>query len=129
MSNTVKESYVPAWTKFGWTPWGYDAETLPPDKSEMFPDDLDASPDCIEQFLQHNEVFKNGLRGTTCHMDSYMTVVDFKALDTALDVLVNTYDPTKDDWGKVVARWNNGANTQIPAKICAIEITHAFVDK
>jgi len=39
----------------------------------------------IEQFLQDENVFENGLNGRPCHMDSYMTVIDFGKLKTAIN--------------------------------------------
>ena len=35
----------------------------------------------LEDSLQEAHIFLNGIRGTPCHSDSYMTVVDFVALD------------------------------------------------
>ena len=38
----------------------------------------------IEQFLQDENVFENGLNGRPAHMDSYMTVIDFGKLKAAV---------------------------------------------
>jgi hypothetical protein len=38
----------------------------------------------VEDYLQNNNCFLNGLTDKPCHMDSYMTVVDYKNIDKAL---------------------------------------------
>lgn len=38
----------------------------------------------VEQYLQDAKVYRNGLTDRVCHMDSYMTVIDFPSLDKAL---------------------------------------------
>jgi len=109
-------------------PWGWNADDKPEPKGEIFkaadePDVLYG----IEDFLQHNQVFLNGLRNTPCHMDSYMTVVDYKAVDKALKLLHDTYAPTKEDWQVLVDAWDTQPNTQIPAKLVATEVRHLYI--
>jgi len=88
-----------------------------------------ASTEAIESFLQHNEVFKNGIRNTPCHMDSYMTVVDFNALDTALDILITEYNPSEKEWNNIVNSWLNNSNNQPPAKLIASYINRKLINK
>lgn len=66
----------------------------------------------IEDYLQEQGVFKNGISGKRAHSDSYMTVVDFENLDKALKA---DYD-----WDAFADKVSEGINTQIPMKIvCA----------
>ena len=119
--------YIPSWTSFNWTPWGFGKGYEKPSRDEMFNNTLDGRwkhvcTNTIEDFLQHNEVFKNGIRGNPCHMDSYMTIVDYNALDTALEVLIEEYKPTEQEWNNIVESWLSNPNNQPPAKIVAYHI-------
>jgi hypothetical protein len=129
MENT---DYIPTWSKFTWTSWGFSSNCSPPSREEMFSEfgfnskwKL-ASTLCIEDFLQHNEVFQNGMSGQSCNMDSYMTIVNYKALDRAIKILEEHYNPTKEEWGNVCNSWLLGINTQPPAKIVARYIKNKF---
>ncbi len=63
----------------------------------------------IEDYLQEQGVFKNGISGKTAHCDSYMTIVDFENLEKALKAPY--------DW-KAFREWVlDDSNTQIPMKI------------
>ena len=113
-------------------PWGFTAEDKPPEKDEYFPP-MTASPETvwacclgIEDFLQHNGVFVNGIKGTPCHMDSYMTVVDFARLDKCIALLVEHYEPSKEQWKRLTDHWLTNYNSQPPARIVGIEICHKF---
>jgi len=129
----TKQKYIPSWTQFNWTPWGLGEKYEDkPTKEEMFCADCGGkwkyvSTNAIEDFLQHNEVFKNGMRGTSCHMDSYMTIVDYNALETALDILVEHYKPTAKEWKNIVDAWLSNPNNQPPAKLVAYYIERTFV--
>jgi hypothetical protein len=130
----TKEKYIPSWTEFNWTPWGFgkDHEDKP-SKEEMFLNNFDGkwnqvSTHAIEDFLQHNEVFKNGFRNTSCHMDSYMTIVDYHALETALDILIEEYNPSPKEWNNIVEAWMSNPNNQPPARIVALTIKRKFVE-
>ena len=131
MSETTYESNL---TEDGlWkNPWGFTAEDKPPKKHEYFPS-MEAPSDhvwsaCIylEDFLQHNGVFVNGLRGTTCHMDSYMTIVKYDRLDKCVALLVEQYEPSKEQWQRLTDHWLRNANSQPPVRIVGIEICHKF---
>lgn len=113
-------------------PWGYEANTPPPEKVELFPAEDSAPEDLwlactsIEDFLQHNGVFVNGIRGTTCHMDSYMTVVEYARLDRCIILLEKHYTPTKEQWRRLTDHWLCNYNSQPPARICALHICSKF---
>ena len=55
----------------------------------------------IEELLSDLEVFFFFFSGQPAHMDSYMTVIDFGALRTALKK--NTF--SRKDWDKAVEYW------------------------
>lgn len=59
----------------------------------------------IEQFLQDEDVFLNGISGKPAHMDSYMTVLDYGALRTALKK--NPF--SQDDWNTAISYWETQA--------------------
>jgi hypothetical protein len=113
-------------------PWGYDSSDAPPKRCEYFPkpdapsDHVWGACTSIEDFLQHNAVFVNGIRGTTCHMDSYMTCVVYARLDRCIEILEKQYAPTKEDWRRLTDHWLCNANTQRPARICALHICSKF---
>ncbi len=126
--------YIPSWTQFNWTPWGFGkGYEDKPTKQEMFSNNFNGkwdyvSTDCVEDFLQHNEVFKNGFDNRTCHMDSYMTCVDHAALETALNILTEEYKPTAEEWNNLVKTWLANQNNQPPAKMVAYYIQRKFVN-
>lgn len=113
-------------------PWGYKSNDQPPPKERYFPaddctdDELWGACRWLEDFLQHNGVFVNGIRGTTCHMDSYMTVVEYARLDRCIILLEKHYAPTKEQWRRLTDDWLCNANTQPPARICALHICSKF---
>jgi len=66
----------------------------------------------IQDYLQEQGVFYNGISGKRAHRDSYMTCVDFEKLDEALKADF--------DWQTFADKVSAGVNTQIPMKIvCA----------
>jgi hypothetical protein len=113
-------------------PWGYESSSQPPAKVELFPAEDSAPEDLwlactsIEDFLQHNAVFVNGIRNTPCHMDSYMTCVVYARLDRCLEILEKQYAPTKEQWKRLTNHWLCNANTQPPARICALHICSRY---
>ena len=113
-------------------PWGYEVNTPPPQRCEYFPkpdapsDHVWSACTSIEDFLQHNGVFVNGIRGTTCHMDSYMTVVEYARLDRCIMLLEKHYAPTKEQWRRLTDHWLCNANSQPPARIVGLHICGRF---
>lgn len=55
----------------------------------------------IEEYLQSKIVFISGINGRRTHMDSYMTIIDFTALQNA--VKENSY--TREDWTEAARYW------------------------
>ncbi len=82
--------------------------------------------DAMEDFLQHNRIFINPFMGTTCHSDSYGTVVDFAALDKALAVLNEHYQPVAKDWMKHLKYWLGNSNMQPPLRLVALTIARKY---
>lgn len=57
----------------------------------------------IEQYLQDNDCFVNGINGKTCHMDSYMTVIVFEKIEPAI-----ANSPfTLDEWKEAIDNWKS----------------------
>lgn len=80
----------------------------------------------MEDFLQHNKVFISGIDGRTCHSDSYGTIVDYEALETAVKVLKDKFDLTLDDWKITLDYWLGNPNMQPPLKLVASYIQRKF---
>jgi len=112
-------------------PWFGHDNNEPPPRTDFFgpSDDLHVSYGRrlrLESFFQHNGVFINGVRGTPCHMDSYMTCVDFGALDRCLALLDEQYEPAAEDWSAAVNMWVNGINMQPPSRIVGLIIANRY---
>jgi hypothetical protein len=56
----------------------------------------------IEDYLQFEGVFVNGLTDRPAHMDSYMTVIDFKILDS---VDLEKFKP--EEWQQAIEEWSS----------------------
>ncbi len=67
----------------------------------------------LEDHLQANHVFKNGFDGRPCHSDSYMTIVDFAALDAAFA----KSEFSADDWKVGCEYWLTNENMQPPLRL------------
>lgn len=116
----VESLYMNNTNIFCWpSPWGFEESSPPPKKEELFPDDELPSTWGIEDFLQHNNVFLNGITGQPCHSDSYMTVLDFKASEKCVTLLEETFKPIKKDWQNLVNSWLGSPNTQPPLRLFA----------
>jgi len=99
-------------------------------KSDLFSKDgADYIWEAMEDFLQEHEVFKNGLNARPCHSDSYMTIVDFKALNKALDELDKKWKLTLDDWSATLRYWNENPNIQPPLRLVAATIERRYESK
>lgn len=71
----------------------------------------------LEDFLQHNNVFVNGMTNRPCHSDSYMTCVDFVAFDKAVKLLNETVKAVPSDWLPFAKNWAFGVNMQPPLRL------------
>jgi hypothetical protein len=80
----------------------------------------------MEDFLQHNAVFYNLIKGTTCHSDSYMTGVAYGNLKFALDTLDAQFSPTADDWRGLVDSWLTNVNHQPPLRFVALHVARRY---
>lgn len=72
----------------------------------------------IEDHLQANHVFKNGFSGQPCHSDSYMTLVDFAALDAAFA----KSEFSAENWKYACEYWNTNENMQPPLRLVGLTI-------
>lgn len=71
----------------------------------------------LEDFLQHNKVFVNGMTGRPSHSDSYMTCVDFNVLDATIKLLNETVGAVPSDWLPFAKSWAFGINMQPPFRL------------
>lgn len=112
------------------SPWGLEKDSEPHPREELFPPADSKGPGTwyLEDFLQHNGVFYNGLRGEDhpCHSDSYMTCVSFDRLTKCIDLLQETYGPTTEEWKLQTDRWLGSPNMQPPLRIVANTICGRF---
>jgi hypothetical protein len=67
----------------------------------------------VEDSLQEAQVFLNAIRGTPCHSDSYMTVVDFVALGKWIKSQV--FD--RDHLQSCIDYWTTNLNMQPPLRL------------
>ncbi len=104
------------------SPWGFKENEPVPDKAE-FVREGKLNYLFFEDFLQHNAVFYNLLQNRVCHMDSYMTGVDYDNLDFCFDLLSETYQVSKGQWGGYLDKYEaDQPNMQIPAKIALFHL-------
>lgn len=59
----------------------------------------------VEDFLQNEGVFLNGNSGETAHMDSYMTVIDFVKLRSAVEKI--KAELSEEEWAEVLDDWSD----------------------
>ncbi len=78
----------------------------------------------IEDFLSDNEVFVSGIDGRPTDMDSYMTIIDFGALRTAMKL--NTFK--KEDWQTSIDIWRKHQKSCPIAKILAETVEPHLVE-
>lgn len=59
----------------------------------------------IEDILQNDNVFLNGISGRPSHMDSYMTIIDYVVLEKSLDKIILTTD----QWNEMIIYWEGNS--------------------
>lgn len=69
----------------------------------------------VEDYLQQNSVFVNGISGKPAHQDSYMTIVDLDALNKCIENCPFDKNQVK----KSIEYWLEDPNNQPPLKIVA----------
>lgn len=112
-----------------WTSHLLDEPNVPPaELSAIIPDANDHGFRCssgFEQLLQDNHVFINGIKGTPCHSDSYMTCVDYARLKIVLDALEAQFAiaPTVI---KGLIDTLEGINQQIPMRLVAADLRNRY---
>ena len=77
----------------------------------------------IEDHLQDSMVFVSGFDGRRAHSDSYMTLVDFPALDRAL--LTDVFTP--EEWLEAAEYWATNENMQPPLRLVSMIAKRRFV--
>jgi len=61
--------------------------------------------DSMEDLLSEHNCFVNGFTNKPSHSDSYMTVLDFIALNKAWEIIKNNY--TKEQWLSACGYWKS----------------------
>ena len=61
----------------------------------------------VEDFLQGQKVFQNGLDGRCAHLDAYNTIIDYELLDAAISKIRNHYTPKQ--WKDMAEYWSGNA--------------------
>jgi hypothetical protein len=110
------------------SPWGFNADEPVPVKQELFPapDFKGVSTWAMEDFLQHNGVFVHGVRGNSCHSDSYMTVMSYDRANKCVDLLQETFSPTPEEWKILTDAWLSNPNMQPPLRLFALLVCRRF---
>ncbi len=62
--------------------------------------------------FQDGHCFLNGFRNTPCHPDSYMTVLDYSAVDKTFKIIQDEYNLPKEKWLAFCDFWVNHTNKQ-----------------
>lgn len=108
--------------------WSVANEDGTLEKTNFFPSDPEQFDMIggVEDFLQHNKVFINGITGNTAHSDSYMTIVDYDALEKALNAVDDKFKPTKEDWKVCIDYWKNNVNMQPPLRLVSAYIGRRY---
>jgi hypothetical protein len=117
--------------RFWPSPWGLEERDSPPPRVEFFPESESPSAWAaarlsVEDFWQHNAVFYNLLRGTTCHSDSYMTGVAYGNMNKACAEMRDAYQLTKDEALRLAEGWLSSPNTSIAMRIAVCEFARFF---
>jgi hypothetical protein len=78
----------------------------------------------VEDSLQEAGIFRNGIRDTPCHSDSYMTLVCYRRLDQWMPA--QTFPRDLLDY--CIQYWSTNPNMQPPLRIVAASLKR-FLEK
>ena len=99
-------------------PYGHPFWLGKPTREELIDDSYLGLLDAI----QSGHVFLNGIKGTPCHCDSYMTIFDYNAFDKVFEILNTEFNITKEEWSAFADYWINHINAQPMTKIMGLTI-------
>lgn len=70
------------------------------------------SPLLLLDMFQGGHCFLNGIKNIPCHPDSYMTVLDYDAVDRAFKIIQHEFSLPKEKWIAFCDYWINHINKQ-----------------
>lgn len=76
--------------------------------------------------FQNGHCFLNGFRNTPCHPDSYMTVLDYSAVDKTLKIIQDEYNLPKEKWLAFCDFWVNHTNKQPITCLLGLHVKRKF---
>ncbi len=91
-----------------------------PTREELF----EAWPFGLLDAFQSGHCFVNGIRETSCHPDSYMTVLKYDRVDAVMDILNTEFAITQAEWIAFADYWIDHINRQPITCIMGYHIRH-----
>lgn len=88
-------------------------------------DDGDNSLLLLDLF-QGGHCFLNGIKNTPCHPDSYMTVLDYDAVDKTFKIIQDEYSLPKEKWIGFCDFWLNHTNRQPITCLLGLHLRRKF---
>lgn len=76
--------------------------------------------------FQNGHCFLNGIRNTPCHPDSYMTVLDYDAVDKTFKIIQDEYSLPKEKWIGFCDFWLNHTNRQPITCLLGLHLRRKF---
>lgn len=83
-------------------------------------------PLALLDLFQGGHCFLNGIRNTPCHPDSYMTVLDYDAVDKTFKIIQDEYSLPKEKWLSFCDFWVNHTNKQPITCLLGLHIRRKF---
>lgn len=99
-------------------PFGHPFWLWKPTKAEIL-SELSLS---LLDLFNAGHCFLNGFRNTPCHPDSYMTVLDYAAVNKTFNIIQQEYSLSKDQWLEFCDFWENHTNKQPITCLLVMEI-------
>lgn len=76
--------------------------------------------------FQGGHCFLNGIKRTPCHCDSYMTVLDYDAVDRTFKIIQDEFSLPKEKWIAFCDFWLNHANRQPITYLLGMHLKRKF---
>ena len=83
-------------------------------------------PLVLIDLFQDGHCFLNGIKNTPCHSDSYMTVLDYDAVDKTLKIIQDEYSLPKEKWLDFCDFWVNHTNRQPITCLLGLHLRRKF---
>jgi len=104
-------------------PIGHPFWLYKPERSEF---DGSDSPLFLLDLFNAGHCFLNGFRNTPCHPDSYMTVLNYDAVDKTFKIIQDEYSLPKEKWLAFCDFWLNHTNKQPITCLLGLHIRRKF---